>query len=583
MDLLNNSFPGGQTAPEPKQRGNTTLIVVVLLLVVAVVALGYFYLGSLFNNQNADFPDRQHTPNSNQNTPTSTTPTSTAGVLNVTWQKPEKINDVALYVTDLPAAASTTYSYSYATAVYYKVGVVNNKQSDQIIMASVSFDGPGGPMYMMLRRYNGSLFILSRYSQSYAERGSATSSPYGQIDVSGMLLAAVADDPSTVIPDLEFPQEIYGSSTRQKLTLDRVRGFDTNSIFYTPAENQDQNAVYVPAFTDNKIGQVLTTTSTNGFYVIHGPLVAIYSFKPDFFDADYLIPNIVFNDGTRNTAQYSYTERGGCGSVNYLQVVSPSDISIEKDLVAVGKNSKGDTIYALKNSNHPWLKSLFENYPADPKQIYSVFLSNRPLLYWVDPFGRLVELQNSLYQPQAECGKPVIYLYPPATVNATVKVMPKNGMTFSDPKYNNGWVVKAEPNGALTELSTGKHYPYLYWEGRGSMYEQPKEGWVVKKENVPTFIRQKLLKLGLNHDEAADFEDFWLPRMKAKPYYFITFMGNRTMNDLAPLSIDPMPDTVIRILMDFTPLDKPIAVKPFNIYTPVRRGFTVVEWGGVLR
>ena len=55
------------------------------------------------------------------------------------------------------------------------------------------------------------------------------------------------------------------------------------------------------------------------------------------------------------------------------------------------------------------------------------------------------------------------------------------------------------------------------------------------------------------------------------------------VDDLAPLSISPKPDTVIRILMDFMPLQRPILVEGFNIRTPVRKGFTVVEWGGVLR
>jgi hypothetical protein len=35
--------------------------------------------------------------------------------------------------------------------------------------------------------------------------------------------------------------------------------------------------------------------------------------------------------------------------------------------------------------------------------------------------------------------------------------------------------------------------------------------------------------------------------------------------------------------MDFTPLEKPIKAKGYEIKTPERKGFTVVEWGGVLR
>jgi len=55
------------------------------------------------------------------------------------------------------------------------------------------------------------------------------------------------------------------------------------------------------------------------------------------------------------------------------------------------------------------------------------------------------------------------------------------------------------------------------------------------------------------------------------------------MNELAPLHITPQPDTVIRVLMDFSPLDAPIDVEGFTIHTPQRTGFTVTEWGGVIQ
>jgi len=34
-------------------------------------------------------------------------------------------------------------------------------------------------------------------------------------------------------------------------------------------------------------------------------------------------------------------------------------------------------------------------------------------------------------------------------------------------------------------------------------------------------------------------------------------------------------------LMDFVPLDQPIDVEPLVLRTITRKGFTVVEWGGV--
>ncbi|MDD5051065.1 MAG: hypothetical protein PHV93_05025, partial [Candidatus Pacebacteria bacterium] len=89
--------------------------------------------------------------------------------------------------------------------------------------------------------------------------------------------------------------------------------------------------------------------------------------------------------------------------------------------------------------------------------------------------------------------------------------------------------------------------------------------------------------LGLNDKERADFIEFWEPRMTGAPYFFVTFLGTQAMNKLAPLTITPKPDTIIRVLMDFTPLQKPIEVSSLVIHTPVRKGFTVFEWGGVLR
>ena len=182
-----------------------------------------------------------------------------------------------------------------------------------------------------------------------------------------------------------------------------------------------------------------------------------------------------------------------------------------------------------------------------------------------------------------ECGKPVIYLYPEHTQDVSVKVEPRGGFSYTDPAYGNGWFVRATPAGELTELSSGKPYPYLFWEGRGGIYETPKRGFVVSQVEVETFLDDSLAKLGLNTKETADFKEFWLPRMQSTPYYFIAFLGNDAMDELAPLTVEPKPDTVIRVLMDFTPLEQPIEVQGYELRAPARKGFTVVEWGGVLR
>jgi hypothetical protein len=314
-----------------------------------------------------------------------------------------------------------------------------------------------------------------------------------------------------------------------------------------------------------------------------------YTLKIDFMENGEITPEIIWENGEKNTGEYLFTDTSGCGSTNYISVVSKELVDINNDLKVTGENSKGDSIYELKDENHKLLKDFYEtgkfNFDGvETKEIsYKEFVSSRPLFFWIDPFGRLIKFKNNKFIPLAECGKPVIYLYPEKDTNVSVKVEPRGGMSYSDPEYNGGWNVFAKTNGDLYDLKTGNYYPYLFWEGRGGIYEAPKNGFVVKREEVHNFLVEKLGKFGLNKKEIADFCEFWEPRMQGAPYYFVGFLGNAAMNNIAPLTTSPKPDTVIRILMDFTPLEKPIKAKGYEIKTPERKGFTVVEWGGVLR
>ncbi len=48
-----------------------------------------------------------------------------------------------------------------------------------------------------------------------------------------------------------------------------------------------------------------------------------------------------------------------------------------------------------------------------------------------------------------------------------------------------------------------------------------------------------------------------------------------------PLEINPKPDTLIRVWMEFKGLDKYEEVKEQQLQTPERNGFVAVEWGGI--
>ncbi len=351
------------------------------------------------------------------------------------------------------------------------------------------------------------------------------------------------------------------------------------------------------AFIYPDLGQAYTTNgyfkefsdifTRYGFYFRAPDGTAIaYKLKINFMDGDESVPKISWYDGVISTSTYKSSDMTGCGSVNYVSMVNPAEIS-NSDLEIAGETSSGANIYTLINSDDPLLKDIYNNqyqvYGEAKKMSYEEFIAGKPVFFWRDPFGRLIKFQNTTFGPFAECGKPVIYLYPDQTANISVKLEPQGGFSYTEPAYNGGWNVTAEPDGKLTNISDNKVYPYLFWEGKGGIYQSPNKGFVVAQKEVHNFLIEKLAKLGLNARETADFIEFWEPKMQGSPYYLIGFYGNAVMNQLAPLSISPKPDTLIRILMDFQPLAKPIKVQGYEIRTPERKGFTVVEWGGVLR
>ena len=47
-----------------------------------------------------------------------------------------------------------------------------------------------------------------------------------------------------------------------------------------------------------------------------------------------------------------------------------------------------------------------------------------------------------------------------------------------------------------------------------------------------------------------------------------------------PFEIEPEPDTVIRVMMEFKGLYKEISVDEQKLETVEREGFVAVEWGG---
>lgn len=175
--------------------------------------------------------------------------------------------------------------------------------------------------------------------------------------------------------------------------------------------------------------------------------------------------------------------------------------------------------------------------------------------------------------------KPVIYLYPEEETQVCVKLDYDGTLTSTYPAYDGGWTVKAAPDGTLTDPETGRSYYCLFWEGVTHREYDFAQGFCVAGEDTAAFLEGALAQLGLTQREANEFIIYWLPKLEENPYNLLSFQTT-AYTDGAELTIDPAPDTLIRVFLAWKGLEKPVEIAPQNLTAPRRTGFTVVEWGG---
>ena len=176
--------------------------------------------------------------------------------------------------------------------------------------------------------------------------------------------------------------------------------------------------------------------------------------------------------------------------------------------------------------------------------------------------------------------KPIIYLYPEKEMDIKVKLGYSNKIFTSYPKYDGEWDVRAYPDGKLIDNKTNRELYGLYWEGEINNTQVKEEGFIVEGKDTISFLEEKLEVLGLNEREANEFIIYWLPRLESNKYNYIRFMTREEIDNNMELDINPKPDTLIRVMMEYKGLDKKIKVKDQKLPQVERTGYTVVEWGG---
>lgn len=319
--------------------------------------------------------------------------------------------------------------------------------------------------------------------------------------------------------------------------------------------------------------------------------------------------------------QYLVLAPFACSSSTNAKVVDISDSDVKQ--IGTVNNLP---LYNFKDSNNDLNKIAYQTkigiYSNAPVQEFSIvnkgltqptfdeYVSKNPVLLIKDYWGRWIALGEYDYLLPGGCGKPVIYLYPKVPTKVTLQFNAPMQFTTDIPTYKNSWQVMAQPNGLLTNLRPeltdcnsfkypefgseyaytaclNNKYPYLYWSGNvlSQNYTEPNEGWIVERQDLSNFMKNKLTGLGLNTTEESDFLSYWFPKMLSKesPYYKISFLTTNELNSLFPMTIIPRPDTIFRIFLDYQPREilPSTSPQPQVLNKLVRNGFTLVEWGGL--
>jgi len=215
----------------------------------------------------------------------------------------------------------------------------------------------------------------------------------------------------------------------------------------------------------------------------------------------------------------------------------------------------------------------------------SSVLNNDTILVKTDTcYGHIPRSGKSLNK-KSYVAKPAIYLYPARQTLVTILHDFKGTLSTTYPTYKNGWRVRASPNGSLLNLDDNRRYEYLFWDGTCNFppaHFDFKEGFVVAKENIAGFLLEKLAYIGLNEKESNDFIVYWLPQLNQNEYNFIYFRINDDIDHSSVLHVDPVPDTRIRLFMEYKPVDSQYTMKEQHLPRFNRNGFTLVEWGGAV-
>ncbi len=561
-----------EVIPTPSKPKINIQLVLIIILSLSLVSIGIAYAYNMGKQNNQPVatipsPTAVSPTNTPTNIPTVTGEKTRFGEFN--WIEPKLIDKITIFQNK----TDSFYNDPANQGTFYQVGKFSD--GSKLILGQIPFDGPSsgtGNFMRFIQTSDNQILYLTSNTDPWL------------IDSMKEFFVPTLNPISIELKGLSSPDVI----TYQKHTF--TKGYEAGKML----TNLDKpiklfDTEFGPIYVVIK-PKILTDIDISGkiyYLMLKDTTLVSYNYPLDSsITKGQFQPSITWQDGTKSDPTLTPNIVMSCGGGGVGTPFVKEGSSLIAIKVLVGKTSNNQSVYQVLDQNNAIVKAFYNNYKVgrEGSSLLSLseFASKRNNVLIQDNFGDWQVYANQEFAPMAECGKPVIYLYP--TKDTQVKVIVGADITKSEPQYpENGWSVLAHPSGLVDYQNNV--YPNLFWEGTGhGVYaNHAGEGFVVAQSKLISTIISQLKQQGLNNQETKDFMEFWQPKLPQTSFVRLTWLDTADMNVLAPLSVNPRPNTVIRVFLEFEGLVKYVSLKPQKLSAPARLGFVLVEWGGLLR